>query len=81
MHSFFYLFCNCVNNYNNCFSILFLYFSFDLVNANYDHYLDIDECEVQPCQNNGTCVDLINEYQCYCIDGFNDKNCTNSKLR
>lgn len=43
--------------------------------------IDIDECEVQPCQNNGTCIDLINNYQCYCTDGFNGKNCTISKLK
>lgn len=42
--------------------------------------LDIDECEVRPCQNNGTCVDLINDYQCDCMDGFNGTNCTTGKF-
>lgn len=42
--------------------------------------LDIDECAAHPCQNNGTCTDLINDYQCHCIDGFNGTNCMNSKL-
>lgn len=44
-------------------------------------FSDIDECTAQPCQNNGTCIDLINDYQCYCTDGFNGKNCTNSKFK
>lgn len=43
--------------------------------------LDINECEVQPCQNNGTCIDLINNYQCDCMDGFNGTNCTTGKFR
>lgn len=41
---------------------------------------DIDDCEFQPCQNNGTCVDLVNEYQCYCGGGFNGTNCTIGNL-
>lgn len=43
--------------------------------------LGIDECAEQPCQNNGTCVDLMNDYTCNCMDGFNGTDCTNSKLR
>lgn len=43
--------------------------------------LDIDECAVHPCQNNGTCTDLINDYKCRCTDGFNGTNCSNNKLR
>lgn len=42
-------------------------------------FSDMDECAVHPCQNNGTCIDLINDYQCYCTTGFNGTNCTNSK--
>lgn len=38
---------------------------------------DIDECVSQPCQNNGTCIDLINGYTCTCTDGFSGINCTN----
>lgn len=43
-------------------------------------FSDVDECLSQPCKNNGTCVDLINDYKCLCVDGFNGTNCTNSKL-
>lgn len=42
--------------------------------------LDIDECASQPCQNNGTCIDLINGYQCNYTDGFNGTTCTDGKL-
>ena len=27
---------------------------------------DIDECFSDPCQHNGTCVDLVNKYICVC---------------
>ncbi|XP_065944898.1 sushi, nidogen and EGF-like domain-containing protein 1 isoform X2 [Magallana gigas] len=36
---------------------------------------DIDDCILNPCQNNGTCTDLVNDYQCYCVAGFNGTNC------
>ena len=42
-------------------------------------FLDIDDCQPQPCQNNGTCHDLVNDYRCECLVGFNGTNCENSK--
>lgn len=42
---------------------------------------DNDECASQPCQSNGTCIDLINEYKCRCTDGYNGKNCTNDTCK
>ena len=41
---------------------------------------DTDECADNPCENNGTCVDLVNAYDCICAAGFNDSNCTNSRI-
>ena len=43
-------------------------------------FLDIDDCQPEPCQNNGTCTDLVNDYSCDCVAGFNGTNCENSKL-
>ena len=32
--------------------------------------VNIDDCNLSPCQNGGTCDDLLGGYQCNCIDGF-----------
>lgn len=31
------------------------------------------------CWNNGTCTDLVNDYNCDCIPGFNGINCDSNK--
>ena len=36
---------------------------------------DIDDCAVSPCINNGVCNDLVNDYNCACINGFSGKSC------
>lgn len=41
-------------------------------------YTDINDCQPDPCENNGTCTDLVNDYQCDCVAGFNGTNCENS---
>ncbi|XP_047536518.1 agrin-like isoform X1 [Vanessa atalanta] len=28
-----------------------------------------------PCKNNGTCIPLLNEYKCICLDGYQGRNC------
>ena len=38
-------------------------------------YVDTDECASSPCQNGGTCQDLVNQYQCNCDDGYEGTNC------
>lgn len=42
-------------------------------------HTDIDDCLPNPCQNNATCTDLVNDYQCNCVSGFNGTTCENSK--
>lgn len=41
---------------------------------------DINDCAPNSCKNGGTCIDLINGFQCSCADGFAGKNCTESKI-
>ncbi|CAG2198031.1 unnamed protein product [Mytilus edulis] len=40
---------------------------------------DIDECASTPCQNGGTCADLINRYTCTCDSGYKGILCDESK--
>lgn len=38
--------------------------------------IDINECASAPCQNNGTCTDLIADYKCDCTGtGYTGSNC------
>ena len=43
-------------------------------------FLDIDDCQPNPCLNGGTCVDGLNSFTCDCINGFIGSNCSISKL-
>uniref|UniRef100_A0A673LH75 Neurogenic locus notch homolog protein 1 n=1 Tax=Sinocyclocheilus rhinocerous TaxID=307959 RepID=A0A673LH75_9TELE len=36
---------------------------------------EINECLSQPCQNGGTCIDLINTYKCSCPRGTQGQRC------
>ncbi|CAH1252946.1 MATN1 [Branchiostoma lanceolatum] len=37
--------------------------------------IDIDECQSQPCQNGGQCINGDNRYDCQCAPGFTGTNC------
>ena len=37
--------------------------------------VDIDECNSNPCQNEGTCEEWENTYKCFCKEGFEGQNC------
>ncbi|XP_028845065.1 protein eyes shut homolog isoform X2 [Denticeps clupeoides] len=36
---------------------------------------EINECESNPCQHNGTCADFVGSYKCTCLPGFIGANC------
>nr|XP_034314353.1 adhesion G protein-coupled receptor E1 isoform X4 [Crassostrea gigas] len=40
--------------------------------------INIDDCLSDPCKHNGTCTDLVNDYQCGCVAGFNGRTCENN---
>lgn len=40
--------------------------------------MEIDECQSNPCKNNGTCIDLIGSFNCTCVTGFNGTQCENN---
>lgn len=42
-------------------------------------YTDINDCQPDSCENNGTCIDLVNDYRCDCVAGFNGTICENSE--
>ena len=37
--------------------------------------INIDDCANNPCQNEGQCIDAIDDYNCVCEPGFTGKNC------
>ena len=42
-------------------------------------FSDINDCDLHHCQNNGICTDLVNDYRCECVTGFNGTYCEISK--
>ena len=35
----------------------------------------MNECDSNPCHNNGKCLDLIGGYRCVCLSGFYGDQC------
>lgn len=40
---------------------------------------DIDDCNPNPCLNEGSCADKIDDFMCDCKAGFMGKTCSNGK--
>ncbi|RWS23895.1 hypothetical protein B4U80_02642 [Leptotrombidium deliense] len=41
----------------------------------YNCQTNYNECRLENCQNNSTCIDAIAEAQCVCLPGFSGKHC------
>ena len=40
---------------------------------------DINECDANPCQNNGTCYNTMGSFTCTCATGYDGDTCQNGK--
>ena len=38
--------------------------------------MNIDDCDPNPCQNGGKCIDGVNSYSCICSNGYTGTHCT-----
>ncbi|XP_035150536.1 coagulation factor VII isoform X1 [Callithrix jacchus] len=43
------------------------------------HSTDGDQCASSPCQNGGSCEDQFQSYICFCLLGFEGRNCETNK--
>ena len=41
---------------------------------------DIDDCDPNPCQNEGTCTDGVNSFTCDCATGFTGNTCDSTGM-
>lgn len=41
---------------------------------------NINDCRGQPCMNGGTCVDLVNSFQCICREGWTGDLCDQGRF-
>lgn len=46
------------------------------LNLGQDCEINIDDCLPNPCENNGTCIDLIDSFKCNCTEGFKGDTCS-----
>ena len=46
----------------------------------YKLFLDVDECESNPCKNGGICEDGTNSYTCICLPGYTGHDCETGSM-
>lgn len=37
--------------------------------------VNIDDCTPNPCMHGGVCFDVVNGYECHCVDGYLGNEC------
>lgn len=37
--------------------------------------INVNDCSVDPCENGGVCVDIVDGYMCNCEPGYTGKRC------
>ncbi|XP_022778087.1 versican core protein-like, partial [Stylophora pistillata] len=37
---------------------------------------EVNDCDLNPCENGAICVDGVNDYTCTCMAGYDGKNCS-----
>ena len=42
--------------------------------------VDVNECSSNPCNNGGSCSDLVNSYTCECAEGYDGLYCDNGEI-
>ena len=50
-----------------------------IFSSSYIGFSDIDDCQSNPCKNDGVCVDGVNSFSCNCAHGFIGDDCSTSK--
>lgn len=56
-------------NYKNDNQYTYLTNPLSLVSA------DVNECETEPCEHGGTCIDEVNGFSCNCTPGWEGNTC------
>ena len=59
-------------DWNNCTICLF--------HIKCDYSIDIDDCNPNPCENDGTCGDGVHGYSCTCALGYTGTNCETGEI-
>ena len=45
------------------------------LNVDFCYLVELDECLSKPCEHNGKCENLVNEFLCHCESGYTGTTC------